>query len=152
MPGLPEGILGSLLSTGGLGLLIFFLWRSVNELKQERSAAWAQLDLDRAATKKQMEAERTQSSERLSVISAAHELARREQEAAHKATLNKLERDHVTTIQALAEAKDAEIAILQEALLDETRRRLQDKADYERQFTATAERIERLLLEWRADH
>ena len=141
MPGLPEGILGSLLSTGGLGLLIFFLWRSVNELKQERSAAWAQLDLDRAATK-----------DTLISLGAAHELARREQEAAHKATLNKLERDHVTTIQALAEAKDAEIAILQEALLEETRRRLQDKADYERQFTATAERIERLLLEWRAVH
>ena len=141
MPGLPEGILGSLLSTGGLGLLIFFLWRSVNELKQERSIAWAQLDLDRAATE-----------ERLASLGAAHELARQEQETAYKATLNKLERDHVTTIQALAEAKDAEIAILQEALLDETRRRLQDKADYERQFTATAERIERLLLEWRATH
>ena len=126
MPVLPEGILGSLLSTGGLGLLIFFLWRQVQELKADR---------------------RTESA-RVAALALAQEKTRCALEADWKATLNKLERQHVITLQKLAETKDAQINVLREALLDETRRRLEDKADYEKQFTHTAERIERLLVKW----
>ena len=114
------------MSTGGLGLLIFFLWRQVQELKADR---------------------RTESA-RVAALALAQEKTRCALEADRKATLNKLERQHVITLQKLAETKDAQINVLREALLDETRRRLEDKADYEKQFTHTAERIERLLVKW----